>query len=1178
MDFFVAIDHAELTPKMLRRDQAGPQQPDELSAMTIEETDRKLTKKEKPGVVVVDTDPNRVCNPICDIPFEEGSNAQVHSSELYVHPGLVFGKMDTFPLSFYAQFLGFQVDPEAPARFPVGINIDGLKIDNSLPAIPPLGSTISRWRARGGLGENKDDNGQNENKNGNNQQNGMMHYVDPVYESLCSTDLTDQEKLKAAAIPDPQRRLSAPCLRLAKECMGIRTADYKIRDGLEYRVLNRDHVIAYQFVWFHLGKQDGTKPPVIGNTMYGMPSAASSLRKPRVSELVFHINRLERWDHKPATGKKQTRPTQTDALQNVETAKNKERTSAEGSAERSKNTLASETDGQHANQETRPSEDQVMPTSLRPAHGLLGGLPSESASSQMPVVPSMPVSNVASEGTASNAKDDVADKSHTGNKPTAPAQHMSSSTNNAGKGTNPFSVSRHEQLDERATLVLTALALEHARNHGIWYGIVKVRPALSRSLIKYFRMSVLPSSPSEDGSVMLVCDLKQCSYRYAFFLFRNSSLRTTQSNPTETTRRDGSTLGSGLQKQRLIVRLPNNDEVRSILTGVPTFRKAARVRRVCNYYSGVGPSVRGVSFGIRFTDEQGLLFVDGNDPAHTKSLPSKDFGLQPHWDILKHFPVPPTNADDGASRPDEILSRINKARTSLGRLERGLEAKARRLMQDVVAERIEFEKQQERDAEGERLIGEYEGILERRKEMDMAWQKQRDQDMDAVCDICNDGEVTPDNQILFCEACNVAVHQKCYGIERVPEGDYYCIACRYFDRETMGLAMARRTQLHGGEMKLAPSPLPIVCELCPRKQGAFIRTATPRPRLMTNISAVDSGAAGRAPSSKWVHVVCAKWHGLNFVDPESNGVVEDVRELKWSFVREGLRCFLCDGNRGAFNQCRAEGCKRWMHVTCARALGTCQVVHGENCFGPVGLNPWTLLCPEHSGIPEEEVPENSTTIEELVATAKQFPPETLPKGRKPRPTKPFHKMNGKERRSALSDPEYEREVLAQIGTKLQGVRCEVCHTVEEDGAALITCIECGIIFCESCHLPNEVSNSREFICAACEYQKRQEEHVTDEQQDPVGGQIRTGGSTTNSLSFVRQAIPGAPKPEKVVKNSQTGRTSQQALACCLCPQKGGWLRKAFGKPMKKSIWSGKQENFRKSLFGRDIWCHVLCAM
>lgn len=35
-----------------------------------------------------------------------------------------------------------------------------------------------------------------------------------------------------------------------------------------------------------------------------------------------------------------------------------------------------------------------------------------------------------------------------------------------------------------------------------------------------------------------------------------------------------------------------------------------------------------------------------------------------------------------------------------------------------------------------------------------------------------------DNEMVFCELCNICVHQACYGILDIPIGDWFCNSCR----------------------------------------------------------------------------------------------------------------------------------------------------------------------------------------------------------------------------------------------------------------------------------------------------------------------------------------------------------------------------------------------------------------
>ncbi|TVY15751.1 Origin recognition complex subunit 4 [Lachnellula arida] len=52
-----------------------------------------------------------------------------------------------------------------------------------------------------------------------------------------------------------------------------------------------------------------------------------------------------------------------------------------------------------------------------------------------------------------------------------------------------------------------------------------------------------------------------------------------------------------------------------------------------------------------------------------------------------------------------------------------------------------------------------------------------EEEEEAACSICSKLSSRKGNQILFCDRCDKAVHQKCYGVPVIPEGDWFCRDC-----------------------------------------------------------------------------------------------------------------------------------------------------------------------------------------------------------------------------------------------------------------------------------------------------------------------------------------------------------------------------------------------------------------
>ncbi|KFY34864.1 hypothetical protein V494_06407 [Pseudogymnoascus sp. VKM F-4513 (FW-928)] len=47
-----------------------------------------------------------------------------------------------------------------------------------------------------------------------------------------------------------------------------------------------------------------------------------------------------------------------------------------------------------------------------------------------------------------------------------------------------------------------------------------------------------------------------------------------------------------------------------------------------------------------------------------------------------------------------------------------------------------------------------------------------------VCAICENGDSEAPNEIMFCDHCDLAVHQECYNITTIPEGEWLCSDCQ----------------------------------------------------------------------------------------------------------------------------------------------------------------------------------------------------------------------------------------------------------------------------------------------------------------------------------------------------------------------------------------------------------------
>ncbi|XP_052357086.1 protein Jade-1-like [Oncorhynchus keta] len=171
-------------------------------------------------------------------------------------------------------------------------------------------------------------------------------------------------------------------------------------------------------------------------------------------------------------------------------------------------------------------------------------------------------------------------------------------------------------------------------------------------------------------------------------------------------------------------------------------------------------------------------------------------------------------------------------------------------------------------------------------------------DEDVVCDICRSPDSEDNNEMVFCDKCNICVHQACYGILKVPKGSWLCRTC---------------------DLGISPK-----CQLCPKKGGAMKPTRS---------------------GTKWVHVSCALWiPEVSIGNPEKMEPITNMSHIPSN--RWALTCCLCKDQTGACIQCSAKSCRTAFHVSCALQssleMNTILTEQDEVKF--------KSFCPKHSGL------------------------------------------------------------------------------------------------------------------------------------------------------------------------------------------------------------------------------------
>eukprot|EP00808_Paulinella_micropora_P025894 g6122.t1 len=190
-----------------------------------------------------------------------------------------------------------------------------------------------------------------------------------------------------------------------------------------------------------------------------------------------------------------------------------------------------------------------------------------------------------------------------------------------------------------------------------------------------------------------------------------------------------------------------------------------------------------------------------------------------------------------------------------------------------------------------------------------------------ACRVCGDPSWTEEDRIIGCESCPVWVHQSCYGVKHVPEGEWLCGPCS----------------------EVPPvKPEQLKCLFCKQGTGAFQKMAP-----------AGQAADVDGPDGQWGHVCCALW--LNgklggegaFDDLEARVPISASVQTLVTQAAISKPCQVCKGMAAAV-PCSVSSCAAYFHVNCGLMQGFVLLVWHEEREEVPDCPDWICLCRRHS--------------------------------------------------------------------------------------------------------------------------------------------------------------------------------------------------------------------------------------